>query len=313
MIKDNIPNLYKYALLTNDVETTSIWHNKLRDETGEKVLKEGMPRLLEIYDKYNIKSTFFVTAYIAKLFPDLVHMIVNNGHELASHGKSHLRENGFDIMPFKKQKEHLDYSKKLLEDISGQEVISFRAPALRVSPLTSRALIDTGYKIDSSIASQRFDFFMSLGSKNKMKFLFSPRQPYYTKINNIFSKGNSDLLEIPLSASFLPFMGSTLRFMPTITYIQQKLLDWETRVTYKPMVFDIHPNEFIDESDELHTINRRSKNFIEYLLQDVIRTHLKTKNLGPQAIKLYEIFILFYINKKYNFNTLKAYADNISL
>ena len=32
----------RYCLLTNDVETTSIWINRLRDETGERVLKEGM-------------------------------------------------------------------------------------------------------------------------------------------------------------------------------------------------------------------------------------------------------------------------------
>jgi len=48
-----------FVLLTNDVETTSIWHNSLRDETGIKVYKEGMPALLDLYAKYNIKSTFF--------------------------------------------------------------------------------------------------------------------------------------------------------------------------------------------------------------------------------------------------------------
>ena len=39
----------KYCLLTNDVGTTSIWFNALRDETGLKVLKEGMPILLDLY------------------------------------------------------------------------------------------------------------------------------------------------------------------------------------------------------------------------------------------------------------------------
>ena len=55
--------------------------------------------------------------------------------KLRSHGKSHLPENGFDVMPFEKQKRHLEYSKKLLEDISGHEVISFRAPALRLNKI----------------------------------------------------------------------------------------------------------------------------------------------------------------------------------
>jgi peptidoglycan/xylan/chitin deacetylase (PgdA/CDA1 family) len=305
--------MIKYALLTNDVETTSIWHNDLRDETGKKVLEDGMPLLLDIYNKYNIKSTFFVTAYIAKLYPNIVHMIVNNGHEIASHGKSHIQKNGFDIMPFQKQKEHLDYSKKVLEDISGQEVISFRAPALRVSSLTARALIETGFKIDSSVASQRFDFFLSFGSKNKIRFWFSPRLPYRTKVNNIFSKGNSELLEIPLSASILPFMGSTLRFMPEITKLQQKLLNWESNITGKPMVFDIHPNEFIDESNEPRIIKRRSNNIIDYLLKDIIRSHIKTKNLGYKAASIYEKFILFYVKKEYNCTTLKTYKENMNL
>ena len=56
-----------YCLLTNDVETTSIWHNSLRDETGLRVFKEGMPLLLDIYKQYNIKSTFFYWIYCKTL------------------------------------------------------------------------------------------------------------------------------------------------------------------------------------------------------------------------------------------------------
>lgn len=47
----------RYCLLTNDVETTSVWLNTLRDATGIKVLKVGMPILLDIYRKYEIKTT----------------------------------------------------------------------------------------------------------------------------------------------------------------------------------------------------------------------------------------------------------------
>ena len=129
-----------FVLLSNDVETTSIWFNTLRDKTGFNVLKDGMPLLLDLYAQKCIRSTFFFTGYIAKLYPDIVKMIIKDGHEVASHGLSHLKENGFDVMPFEKQKRHLIETKKLLEDISGQEVISFRAPALRVNYDTARAL-----------------------------------------------------------------------------------------------------------------------------------------------------------------------------
>ena len=63
-------------------------------------------------------------------------MVVKYGHEVGSHGKSHLRENGFDVMPLEKQIRHLEETKKLVEDISGIEVTSFTATALRVNDYT---------------------------------------------------------------------------------------------------------------------------------------------------------------------------------
>ncbi len=95
-------------------------------------------------------------------------MVVPYGHEVASHGLSHKKEEVFDVMPLKKQIDHLKESKKILEDISGIEVISFRAPALRVNSDTAIALSECDYKIDSSVVSQRFDMFMSFGGLKKL-------------------------------------------------------------------------------------------------------------------------------------------------
>ena len=58
-------------------------------------------------------------------------MILKYGHEVGSHSFSHKKEDGLDVLPYNKQIEQLKESKKILEDISGEEVISFRAPALR--------------------------------------------------------------------------------------------------------------------------------------------------------------------------------------
>ena len=146
-----------YCLITNDVETTSILNHRLSDKTGEFVLKEGMPRLLELYGKYNIKATFFFTGYIAKLYPEVVKMVQPFGHEIGSHGLSHKVENAFYVLSLREQIEHLKQSKAILEDISGEEVISFRAPAARVNNNIVIALEEAGFKIDSSISSQRLD------------------------------------------------------------------------------------------------------------------------------------------------------------
>ncbi len=303
----------KYALFTNDVETTSIWFNTLRNETALKVLHDGMPILLEIYQEYEIKSTFFFTGYIAKLYPDLVKMIINDGHEVASHGKSHLPENGFDVLPYEKQKHHLEYSKKLLEDISGQEVISFRAPALRVNQDTPKALIETGFKIDSSVASQRFDFFLSFGGLKKIQWFFAPRLPYKVDMNNIFKKGESNLVEVPLSALFFPYVGTTMRIFPILTSLQRRIINLESKINGKPVVFDIHPNEFIDESNEIRVINKRSNNLINFFLKDWLRSHLKIKNLGVAAVPLYKNEIEFYKSRGYKFTTVRQYCEEAGL
>ena len=301
----------KYCLLTNDVETTSIWHNSLRDKTGEKVLLEGMPILLDLYQKHNIKTTFFFTGYIANLYPQIVKMVVPYGHEVASHGMSHVRENGFDIMPLNKQIKHLKESKDILESISGEEVVSFRAPALRVNENTGIALEESGYLIDSSIASQRFDMFMSFGSLKKLNWLFCPRMPYQTSRKSLFNKGNGKIFEVPLSAIILPYLGTTMRLFPKITSFQRTILNIESKMTNKPIVFDIHPNEFIDESSEEREYEKRVDNFFTSFIQDKIRSRLKTKNLGLEGFKIYSNQVEYFIKKNYKFGTIKNYVNSL--
>ncbi len=301
-------NNIKYCLLTNDVETTSIWHNDLRDSTGYKVYKEGMPLLLNIYRKYNVKSTFYFTGHIAKLIPDIVKMVLKDGHEVGSHGLRHEKEFGFDVMSLDSQIEHLKESKKILEDIISDEVISFRAPALRTNEKTVRALLETGFKIDSSVASQRFDMFFSFGALKKLNWLLSPRLPYVSSIDNIFSYGKDGIIEVPLSATGLPYLGTTMRIFPIITSFQRRLLHYESLINKKPIVFDIHPNELIDETDEKRIINRRSSNFISYFVQDFLRSKLKSKNLGIRALDLYEKEISFFQKNNYRFCTIKDYC-----
>ena len=304
------------AIFTNDVETHSVWLNELRDETGFKVLKEAMPKLLEIYSKYNVKSTFFYTGYIAKKFPDVVKLAFDNGHEIGCHGLSHKLEHGFDVMPFKKQKKHLVEAKKILEDITGNEVISFRAPALRVNGDTTRALIETGFLIDSSISSQRFDFFFSFGSREKFKFLTSPRLPYKTSVKELNKIGDGPLVEVPVSAIILPYIGPSLRAFSFPTKILRNLLIWENKLNGKPIVFYSHPPEFLDERDEFlerKEISRRVNSYFEFLIRDWLKTKIKHKNLGTNAFHLLERELASLEYHDFSFLTLKEYCKKKKL
>ena len=212
----------RFCLMTNDVETTSILNHKLRDKTGEYVLRQGMPRLLDLYERYGVKATFFYTGYIARLYPDVVRMAHSKGHEIGSHGLTHEVSQAIDILPRQIQLEHLATSKKILEDITGEEVISFRAPAARVDKKFCEVLNEAGYKIDSSVSSQRLDMFLSFGSLKKLNWITTPRKAYFTREDNIFRRGDSPIFEIPISALGFPYIGTFMRISP----VQNRLTRW---------------------------------------------------------------------------------------
>ncbi len=297
----------RICLITNDVETTSILNHKLRDKTGEYVLNQGMPRLLDLYDKYGVKATFFYTGHIAKLYPDVVKMAYNRGHEVGSHGLTHEVSQAFDVLSPEEQLSHLKQSKQILEDIVGEEVVSFRAPAARVDKKFPQIMKEAGFKVDSSVSSQRLDMMFSFGALKKLNWLMAPRHAYFAQDENIFRKGKSEVLEVPISAMGFPYIGTFMRIAPGLNRLTRQMLYWETLFNGRQFVFLTHPNEFIDEDQETTEIERRAKSYISYLLGDVIRHKLKVKHLGEKALPIYERELAFFQRKDFEFVTCKDF------
>ncbi|MBQ8704594.1 MAG: polysaccharide deacetylase family protein [Bacteroidales bacterium] len=295
----------RLCLITNDVETTSIVNHRLSDETGRYVLEQGMPRLLDMYERYGVRTTFFFTGHIAKLYPQVVRMAHEKGHEVGSHGLTHEVCKAFDVMPRDEQLSHLKQSKQILEDITGTPVVSFRAPAARVPKDFPSVLHEAGFLIDSSVSSQRLDMFFSFGSLNKLHWLGAPRRAYRTAADNIFHHGDDGIFEVPISAFGFPYIGTFMRIAPLLNRLTRRLLYAETLMTGRQFVFLTHPNEFIDEPRIGGPIERRAKNPLSYLLGDVIRHALKVHNLGAKALPLMEHELQFF--KKHDFRFLTCH------
>jgi peptidoglycan/xylan/chitin deacetylase (PgdA/CDA1 family) len=294
-------NLKKIALFTNDVETTSLVRNELFEDVIPLLENQAMPLLLDAYARYQVKTTFFFTGYLAERSAKLVRMVWDQGHEVACHGYSHKVNKAFDVLSFKEQLEHLKKAKSILENITGEAVVSFRAPAL----------MESGFLIDSSVASQRFDMFLSYGSGQKLKWLTAPRRPYFTKPDDLTKRGNSNLLEVPVSALIIPYIGTTLRMLPFPVRLIRSALAFESTINGKPINFLTHPNEFMDEAHSKGPIARRSGNFVKYLLADLIRNKLKMKNLGSSAIAILEKELAYFLRKGFSFLTMKEYRNLI--
>lgn len=115
-------------------------------------IRYGLDPLLELLEKHNTKATFFTLGWIGNKYPELIKQIADAGHEMASHGYSH--EKVYNLSP-ESFREEISKTKKILEDISGTEVTSYRAPFFSITNKSLWALdilIEAGYTIDCSIS-----------------------------------------------------------------------------------------------------------------------------------------------------------------
>jgi peptidoglycan/xylan/chitin deacetylase (PgdA/CDA1 family) len=270
--------------MTVDVEAFSIPLNREDSSIVRQVHEEGIPLLLDLFSKHDVKGTFYFTGTFAEQSPESAELVREHGHEVGCHGYDHSPQRAFDVLSYKEQVNDLKKAKAVIEDAAGK-ILSFRAPALRINEDTVKALEETGFKTDSSICSQRFDGPFTFGSKKKLKWLFAPRKPYMLSYDSITKAGNSKILEVPVSAFLLPYVGTMMRLNPPVIKILQKILFLESARTGKPLVFLFHPNECISMNGKVST-ERRANNFIEYLFADLLRQRLKLRNLGQESLKL---------------------------
>jgi peptidoglycan/xylan/chitin deacetylase (PgdA/CDA1 family) len=278
---------------TNDVEHTGM-NGRTWERIAQQVDEVTLPMLLDLYDKYNVKSTFFVLGQIAELRPNVVKQIIAHNQEVGSHGLQHDRARAFDVMSLEDQISELKQSKDLLEQITGTPVVSFRAPALRVNADTPVALREAGFLFDSSVAPQRLDAFMSYGAKGKRKWLKAPRAIYETAIDNLARRGDSGITEVPVSAFGIPYIGTVMRIAPySLLPMTRRLLYWETKRKDTPISFLFHPNEAVEEIDE-EKAAPLGKSGIKKIFSDVLRAKVKVKHLDLSALPLLERELKFW-------------------
>lgn len=116
-------------------------------------------RFLELLAARNVKATFFILGYEAERHPDMVREIAAAGHEIGSHGFAHQLAYTQSEAAFR---DDVSRARKLLQDISGQDVLSYRAPSFSIgrrTPWGHRVLVEEGYKYDSSVFPIRHDLY----------------------------------------------------------------------------------------------------------------------------------------------------------
>lgn len=113
----------------------------------DRGLTEGLPRLLEVFDRLQAPATFFVTGRVAEDYPARISEILACGHELASHGYSH---QAFTQLDEEAANEDIRRSVEVLSDFA--PITLFRAPYLSFPDQYLPLLIENGIRLDSSQA-----------------------------------------------------------------------------------------------------------------------------------------------------------------
>lgn len=241
-------------------------------------VENNTDRLLELFSNYNAKATFFVLGWVAEARPQIVKKIVEQGHELASHGYAHQRANTQTPKVFR---EDVFRSKAFLEDISGKPVKGYRAPSFSIDPSNEwafKVLAELGFIYSSSTYPVKHDLYGA------------PDWPRYKY------ERPEGIIEIPIPTNRTIGMnlpiggGGFFRLYPY--QISKMLINNFLKQTKQPYCFYFHPWEIDHAQPRLVDVPFKSK----------FRHYLNLHRMENRLERLLNDFKWDTISKVYNLN-----------
>jgi polysaccharide deacetylase family protein (PEP-CTERM system associated) len=201
---------------------------------------ENTHRLLDLFDQYRVKATFFVLGWVANRFPRLIREVHEREHELACHSYWHRKIYALTPAEFR---EDTRVARRAIEDAASVSVSGYRAPTWSVTQDSLWALdilAEEGFTYDSSIFPVHHDLYGIPGAS---------RYPWtYT------SAGGKNLLELPpatielLGTNLAAAGGGYFRILPMcVTEWAFHRFEKESR----SLVFYLHPWEIDPEQPRI--------------------------------------------------------------
>ena len=214
-------------------------------------VEDNTNRILELFGEHGLQATFFTLGWVAERYPQLIRKIVDSGHELASHGFSHVRVTQQTPDDFRQD---IRRTKALLEDTAGCEVRGYRAASYSIVTDTLWAhdlLQEAGYQYSSSVYPIQHDLY---GIPGAPRFSYRPR--------------DGGLLEIPITTFSLLKRnlpcggGGYFRLMPY--RVSQWAMNRVNNKDGQPCVFYFHPWEIDPDQPRQAGVSRKTR-FRHYL------------------------------------------------
>ncbi len=225
------------------IDTEDWYHANYEDNLFENntvkpsTVEENVDRYLELFNKYDVKATFFVLGYVAEEHGSMVKKIAGEGHEIASHGYAHHLAYKQSPLEFR---EDVRKSKIILEDLVGKRVIGYRAPSWSITEKSLWAL--------PILEEEKFIYTSSIfPTKNYLYGI--PYAPRFIHGSGSYGQEKLKLIHVPPTTKQtgkmlpdIPFSGGAyFRLLPIFL-----IKHWTRYVNEKesqPVIFYLHPRE----------------------------------------------------------------------
>jgi peptidoglycan/xylan/chitin deacetylase (PgdA/CDA1 family) len=188
-----------YVAFGIDVDAVAGWLGSYGGEDSPDDISRGMfagevgtPRLLELFRRNDLRTTWFIPGHSIETFPDQTRMVVDGGHEVGIHGYSH--ENPI-AMTRQQEESVLLRCIDLVEQVSGKRPTGYVAPWWEFSPVTNELLLANGIKYDHSLMHRDFEPYYVRVGDSWTKIDYS--QSAETWMKPLMRGQETDLVEIP--------------------------------------------------------------------------------------------------------------------
>ncbi len=184
-----------------DVDAVAGWLGSYGGEDSPDDISRGLfagevgtPRLLELFRRNDLRTTWFIPGHSIETFPDQTRMVVDAGHEVGIHGYSH--ENPI-AMTREQEETVLLRCIDLVESVSGSRPTGYVAPWWEFSAVTNELLLANGIKYDHSLMHRDFEpYYVRVGDRwTKIDY----SQPAESWMKPLERGEETDLIEIPAS------------------------------------------------------------------------------------------------------------------
>lgn len=139
---------------------------------------EGIPRILDLMDKHQVKLSSFMIGNAVRKAPDIAREIVKRGHEAAAHGR--IWENSYQL-PEAEERRFIADSVAAIKEATGQTPVGWNAYWMRNSPRTLDILQSLGFRYHIDEPSRDEPFIVPLKAGDFVTV------PYTFHMNDIVS------------------------------------------------------------------------------------------------------------------------------